>query len=125
MGLDSYMFTAEVEKDADGIIFSYSEKSEIGYWRKCWFIQEFLANEYHDTINPTDTDFNGTVMELNLDTLERLHFEMCKEANEQHSSFEEIEYYDIVDTNDINGLKKVIKFLKENPLETVYYMGSY
>lgn len=124
MGLDSYMFTADVEKE-NSIIVVKEEKAEIAYWRKCWFLHQYLANIYLETIDNTDTEFNCTVMKVDLDILKDLHQAMSKEAYQQHLSLDEPHYSDIVDTNDINELKTAIKYLQNNPTETLYYTGWY
>lgn len=124
MGLDSYMFTADVQKE-NNIIVSKNEKEQLAYWRKCWFLHEHLTKIYQDTIDSEDIGFNCTTMELNLPMLMGLHQAMCDEAHSQNLSFEEVKHYDRVTSYEIDELKKVIKFIQENPTETVYYMGWY
>lgn len=124
MGLDSFMFTADVVKE-NGIIVIVLKKVEVGYWRRCWFIHEYLTSIYLDTVDHKDSDFNGITMELDLPILLGLHEAMCYEAYMQNLSFDEVEIYDEIDSSKINELKKVIKFVKDNPTETVYYAGRY
>ncbi|UZA02940.1 hypothetical protein [Moraxella bovis] len=125
MGLDCYVDVPEIIKfDDDGRVIEFKSKQEIGYWRKCWFIQKYLATEYLE-IDPTEAEFNCVYIELTDDLLTRLHKAMCDEAYEQSLSFNEIEYYDAVNTDDIDELKKVIKFKTENPETKIYYHGWY
>lgn len=124
MGLDCYMFTAQVEKE-DNIIVNKTTKQEVAYWRKCWFLQNYLAEIYNHTVDSTDTEFNCSVLELDLEMLLDLHREMCHEAHAQNLSFEQYEHYDRVSSEDIDELKRAIQFVKNNPEETLYYMGWY
>ncbi|OBX49460.1 hypothetical protein [Moraxella nonliquefaciens] len=125
MGLDSYIDVPEIiEFDDDGRVTNFISKKEIAYWRKCWFLHKYLANEYLE-IDPTEIEFNCVYIELTDSLLTGLHKAMCDEAYQQSLSFDEIEYYDVVDTDDIDELKKAIKFKTENPETKIYYHGWY
>lgn len=121
MGLDCYMIA--VPKDTEPK--DNEEVTQIAYWRKNWFIHEYLANIYHEQIDPTDTEFNCCYMPLDLDLLHSLHHEMCEEAYSQMQSFDDIPYYDAVTTDDIDELKKAISYVKDNPNQSFYYYGWY
>ena len=108
MGLDSYI----QYDDEDG-------QHEIGYWRKCHFIHEFFP------LRQDDLDFNCVNFYLDKTILLELFNEMCEEADRQNRSLEEVDGYDVVDTYDIDELKKVIKFLDTNPDKQLYYYGWY
>lgn len=126
MGLDCYVKTAEnVTLDSSGKVLGLDVVDEIGYWRKCWVLHEFFANYYQENVDEGELGFNCVYMLLNLDILLKAHKNLCDVANEQHLSFDKVPDYDVVDTNDINTLKKCISYLKENPNQSLVYYGWY
>ena len=124
MGLDAYVVVIdEAHVDEQGNVLKFSEREDIAYWRKNWWLQKYMHQEYIETVNSYDTEFNCKALQLSEDLLMNCLNQMSEELYRQSMSFDTPE--DILETSDIDELKKAIRYLRDNPKNTLYYYGWY
>lgn len=124
MGLDAYIIVMDkVHVDEQGNILQFLEREEIAYWRKNWWLHNYMHQEYTETVNSYDTEFNCKALQLSEKLLLDCLKQMSKELYRQSMSFDTPEY--ILSTSDVAGLKIAIRYLRDNPKETLYYYGWY
>ena len=124
MRLDAYILVIdEAHINEQGYILEFTERQEVAYWRNNWWLQKYMHQQYEETVNPYDPEFNCKALQLSEDLLMDCLNQMSKELYKQSISFGTPE--DILETSDVDELKIAIYYLRDNPKNTIYYYGRY
>lgn len=87
-----------------------------------WFMYRHFENLYKDTQFVNESTIECPVSYLQV--LE-LHQQACKKLYDEHLDLNLTENDETIYSKDVQNLKKVIHFMKDNPTTFVFYQGGY